>query len=209
MEASCNSCHNSFVIPEVYIGKSVKCPNCKQEVLIDSTTCESQTLSSNTNKAYVFCMGLTISFLVTSILWFIPYYKVISQNGTIKNQLKAAEEQAEKAKVFMAVQNKNLNNLYPTLKKFFWNREIAVREGYVKSIYVAGQRIRITLHNSSYEPVKPDLTIWFLNAAGFPVANENVQWLMNTIKPGETRVEESTFSKRDFGEIEYFYVEYR
>jgi uncharacterized membrane-anchored protein YhcB (DUF1043 family) len=80
-----------------------------------------------------------------------------------------------------------------------------VNQRYVASFSISGEKAKVRLANKSSLPIKPDMTIRLVNRYGFITETIWVNWLINKIQPGETRIEEK-FISLHFGEPVYYQV---
>lgn len=109
------------------------------------------------------------------------------------------------------LKNKELNNLYPSLIKYGSGR-MNVRRSYIESFKVSDNRVLFQFVNKSNSYAKPDFDIYFFNDFGFVIGEVGVHWLLDSIGPGEERVDEATlFGKGKNIEFNptYFAIEFK
>ena len=138
-------------------------------------------------------------------------------SASTKSQAKKLEEElSEKIRVYEGFIQKEEGKLfqrYPKLKVYI-PEENQVDDEYLSSFIVNRSwdgdnqyKVNIKMcNNKSYE-IKPDFTLYFLNKEGFIIAKCKEDWIINTIKPAETRITNRQVSFR-FGEPAYFFVEF-
>jgi len=69
----------------------------------------------------------------------------------------------------------------------------------VKRISIGRSSLQILLLNrSKYEKVRPDFRIVIYNRYGAIIGTDSVSWLFDTLAPGGSRAENSTFTEFDY-----------
>lgn len=121
-------------------------------------------------------------------------------------EAKAIVDEAKKeAEGHVLRHREEMYKVYPRLSKYEYGENVVNRK-YIKSFRIDRGTLKIKMTNDSYSKVKPNAEITFFNKQGFVTMHREVEWLINSVGPGETR-----FSKKSatflFGEPVYYVVQ--
>jgi hypothetical protein len=80
----------------------------------------------------------------------------------------------------------SVRKLFPEAVPYAKGKKLKVAAGIVKSVEFTGTRAKVRLHNKTEHRVKPDATIWLLNADGVVLSRVRISWLIDILKPDQS-----------------------
>ena len=107
---------------------------------------------------------------------------------------------------FRLREEKKLYQIYPKLKKLEMGKNV-VNDRYVESFTYDGRKVRLKLSNKGTASVTPRFELFLIDENGFVTGNASVTWLIESLEPDESRVEEQETPSR-FGLPVYYMVRF-
>jgi len=126
-----------------------------------------------------------------------------------EQNLKYAEKEIERKKITLALSvEKELHKKYDNLYKYKPGKN-EVDHSCLEAFEIEkeGNRIKTYMRNKTDDRVKPNLTILFLNWHGFVTESFRKSWVMDSMEPGEKRIDDDSFVFNPrFDEAVYFTI---
>ncbi len=132
--------------------------------------------------------------------------------GAMQNEIHQMRQEVAQAdahnRVREALHDERLHQVYPGIRSYKNGRN-AVNQQYLEAFEVDAGRLKTYMKNHGPGRSRPDFEIYFLNQYGFVTGSFSKRWVLDSIGPGQSRVDDDLFSARwRFGAPVYFYVEF-
>ncbi len=114
----------------------------------------------------------------------------------------------EETQGFLLREQQELQRMYPGLTKFHRGRN-EIKQRYLEAFEVDSNRIKTFMRNRSNEHVRPNFTLLFLTKYGFVTESFNKSWLLDSMKPGESRIDDDSGIHWRFEEPTYYTLEFQ
>jgi cell division protein FtsB len=119
-----------------------------------------------------------------------------------------AEAKKKEAEGFVLREQQELQRIYPRLTKYTPGRN-EVNQRYLEAFDVSDNRIKTFMRNRSSESARPKFTILFLTKYGFVTESFNKSWLLDSMRPGQSRIDDDSGIYWRFGEPVYYTLEFQ
>lgn len=126
------------------------------------------------------------------------------------NILQEAETTRKEAEGFALREQQEMQRIYPQLTKYVPGRN-EVNQSYLEAFEVSHNRIKTFMRNrpNARSNATPKFTILFLTKFGFVTESFNKSWLLDSMDPGESRVDDDSGIYWRAGEPVYYMVQFQ
>lgn len=217
----CPRCENTLSADDSLAGQQVECPHCKTSLLVPG----SGRISGPPWYAKAFPPTAIIAILL--LIWAVvatamvrsrsadlrrtryELHQMESNIDKFEEDAQLAKEEAERirreAQGFALLQEENLNEQYPSLRKYKPGRN-EVGHQYLEAFEVERNRIKTFMRNRTSTSARPNFDILFLTKYGFVTDSFSKSWLLDSMAPGQSRIDDDTGIYWRFGEPVYYTI---
>lgn len=204
-------------------GQAVACPTCQQPLRVpqvshsQSTNWQGRAFPFIACAAGVFLLWAIIATLVanshSTSLRRTQYElnQVRSNIDKFEKEAQTARNEAERIKKetegFALLQEENMNKMYPSLRKYTPGRN-EISHAYLEAFEVERNRIKTFMRNWTSTSARPKFDIIFLTKYGFVTETFSKSWLLDSMAPGQSRIDDDSGIYWRFGEPVYFTINF-
>jgi hypothetical protein len=212
----CSRCSQSVTADDSMVGQTVACPACEQPLRLPLAT--QLHVPSWQGKAFPFIASAAGIFL----LWAVIATLIAKSNDTSLHQVRSNIDKFEKeahaarseaqhlqkeAQGFALLQEENMNKMYPSLRKYKPGRN-EVGHQYLEAFEVERNRIKTFMRNRTSTSARPNFEVLFLTKYGFVTDSFNKSWLLDSMAPGQSRIDDDIGVHWRFGAPVYYTITY-